>query len=194
MRITVYCGSRTGKDPVFAMKAEELGYWIANSGHELVYGAGLVGTMGILADAVLDGGGIVTGVTPGYFITAEEIHERLTDLQVVDDLPERRLRMIDQGDAFIALPGGTGTLDEISEVITLMRLGRLSENVKPIMLYNINGYYDHLLSFFDRMAEEDFIGEDARARIHEVCSISDIEEVLRHAGAADTGRNTKYLK
>lgn len=192
MNITVYCGARHGKDPEFTLRAEELGRWMAENGHRLVYGAGDVGSMGVISNAVLDNGGEVIGVTPGFFITAEEIHERLTELQIVPDLPERRSSMIAQGDAFIALPGGTGTLDEITEVITLTRLGRLSETVKPVMLYNINGYYDHLFRFFDRMAEEEFFTQKDRENIHEVRSVDDIAKVLEKAGRYDETRNRLY--
>lgn len=192
MNITVYCGAHYGKDPEFAKRARDLGTWMAKKGHRLVYGAGDVGTMGVLANAVLDGGGEVIGVTPDFFVLAEEIHDKLTELQIVPDLPERRSKMIEQGDAFIALPGGTGTLDEITEVITLTRLGRLSENVKPVMLYNINGFYDHLLRFFDRVAVEQFFEMKDRKNIHEVTCIADIEKVLETAGMVDETRNTLY--
>lgn len=192
MNITVYCGAHHGKDPEFTIRAAELGRWMAQNGHVLVYGAGDVGTMGVLANAVLEGGGEVIGVTPDFFVLAEEIHDKLTELQIVPDLPERRSRMIEQGEAFIALPGGTGTLDEITEVITLTRLGRLSDHIKPVMLYNIKGYYDHLLSFFDRVAEEEFFTQRDRDNIHEVRSIEDIERVLETAGNVDEDRTTLY--
>ena len=192
MNITVYCGAHYGRDPEFAERARELGAWMAENGHRLVYGAGDVGTMGVIANAVLDNGGEVVGVTPDFFVFAEEIHDKLTELEVVPDLPERRSRMIQLGEAFIALPGGTGTLDEITEVITLTRLGRLGETIRPVMLYNINGFYDHLLSFFDRVADEEFFGRKDRENIHEVRSIEDIEEILRLAGNPDIERNTLY--
>lgn len=192
MNITVYCGAHYGKDPEFSYRAKELGTWMAENGHRLIYGAGDVGTMGVLANAVLDAGGEVTGVTPDFFVYAEEIHDKLTELHVVPDLPERRLKMIELGDAFIALPGGTGTLDEITEVITLTRLGRLSENIKPVMIYNINGFYDHLFKFFDRVAGEQFFGMKDRENIKEVKSIEDIEKILETAGMVDENRTTLY--
>lgn len=193
MNITVYCGARNGRDPLFAERARELGSWMSSCGHRLIYDAGKVGTMGVVADAVLEGGGEVTGVTPGFFVTAEEIHEGLTELILVDDLPQRRTEMIELGDAFIALPGGTGTLDEITEVITLTRLGRMGERIRPVMLYNINGFYDSLLSFFDRAASEGFFREEDRANIREVRAVEDIEAVLSLAGTEDSSRNTLYL-
>ena len=192
MNITVYCGAQKGKDPEFARKAAELGTWMAENGHTLVYGAGDVGMMGVLSNAVINAGGQVTGVTPEFFIFAEEIHKQLTELMITEDLAERRKIMIQEGDAFIALPGGTGTLDEISEVMSLKRLGRLGSKVRPVMIYNINGYYDHLLAFLDRMTAEEFNRVSDRRGIIEVRSLDDIEKVLKTAGTTDTERITLY--
>ena len=194
MNITVYCGANFGKDPLFAEKARELGAWMARNGHRLVYGAGDVGMMGAVSNAVLENGGEVIGVTPDFFVMAEEIHPNLTDLRISRDMPERRSIMIEEGDAFIALPGGTGTLDEISEVMSLRRLGLLGDRIRPVMLYNVNGYYDHLLAFFDRMADEEFFRKIDREAVHEVKSVEDIEKVLASAGETDTKRNTLYIK
>ena len=194
MNITVYCGANFGKDPLFAEKARELGAWMARNGHRLVYGAGDVGMMGAVSNAVLENGGEVIGVTPDFFVMAEEIHPNLTDLRISRDMPERRSIMIEEGDAFIALPGGTGTLDEISEVMSLRRLGLLGDRIRPVMLYNVNGYYDNLLAFFDRMADEEFFRKSDREAVHEVRSIEDIEIVLASAGETDTKRNKLYTK
>ena len=194
MNITVYCGANFGKDPLFAEKARELGAWMARNGHRLVYGAGDVGMMGAVSNAVLENGGEVIGVTPDFFVMAEEIHTGLTDLRISKDMSERRSIMIEEGDAFIALPGGTGTLDEISEVMSLRRLGLLGDRIRPVMLYNVNGYYDNLLAFFDRMADEEFFRKSDREAVHEVRSIEDIEKVLASAGETDTKRNKLYTK
>lgn len=194
MNITVYCGAQTGQDPEFRKRAAELGTWMAENGHALVYGAGDVGMMGVISNAVMEAGGEVIGVTPEYFIFAEEIHKQIKDLRITEDLSERRKIMINEGDAFIALPGGTGTLDEISEVMSLKRLGRLGSEVRPVMIYNINGYYDHFLRFLDRMTAEGFNREIDRAGILEVRSIGDIEKALMTAGTADTERITAYDK
>lgn len=192
MNITVYCGANLGKDPEFAERARELGSWMAEKGYRLVYGAGDVGMMGIVSNAVLQGGGEVLGVTPDFFILAEEIHEELTELRITADLTERRAVMIEEGDAFIALPGGTGTLDEISEVMSLTRLGLLGDRKRPVMIYNINGYYDHFFRFMDRMADEEFFGRRDRENVIEVTCIEDIEKVMMTAGQSDTGRNRLY--
>ena len=194
MNITVYCGARCGRDPEFAEAARELGKWMGENGHRLVYGAGDCGMMGILSNAVLDSGGEVTGVTPDFFVLAEEIHNGLTDLRISEDLPERRKIMIEEGEAFIALPGGTGTLDEISEVMSLRRLGLLGEKVRPVMLFNVNGYYDHLLRFLDRVAEEEFFTQTDRDSIHEVRTVEDVARVLESAGEHDIKRNKLYSK
>lgn len=194
MNITVYCGAKLGRDVEFRRRAHELGTWMAENGHRLVYGAGDVGMMGVIANAVLDGGGEVIGVTPDFFILAEETHKGLTDLRITPGLSERRNVMIEEGDAFIALPGGTGTLDEISEVMSLRRLGKLGNTRRPIMIYNINGYYDHFLRFLDRMTDEGFHDQSDRDSIIEVCSVGDIEKVLEKAGEPDRERNTLYDK
>lgn len=194
MNITVYCGANCGKDPDFAACARALGTWMGENGHRLVYGAGDCGMMGILSDAVLESGGEVIGVTPDFFITAEEIHNGLTELHISADLPERRKIMIEEGDAFLALPGGTGTLDEITEVMSLRRLGLLGDRIRPIMLYNVNGYYDHFFRFLDRVADEEFFSRKDREFIHDVRSIEDIERVLASAGIEDMHRNILYSK
>ena len=192
MNITVYCGANPGRDPEFTARAAELGSWMAANGHRLVYGAGNAGLMGAVVNAVLEGGGEVTGVTPDFFIIAEEIHSDITDLRVTKDMTERRQIMMDEGDAFIALPGGTGTLDEISEVMSLRRLGKLGDVTRPIMLYNINGYYDYLFKYLDRMTEEGFHSEMDRAAIHEVRCLEDIQNILHTAGLKDINRNDLY--
>lgn len=194
MNLTVYCGANFGKDPEFARRARELGRWMAQNGHRLVYGAGDVGMMGAVSNAVLDNGGEVLGVTPDFFVLAEETHEDLTELRITADLSERRAIMIEEGDAFLALPGGTGTLDEISEVMSLTRLGLLGDKKRPVMLYNINGYYDHFFRFLDRIAEEEFFGRKDRENVIEVTCIEDIEKVLMTAGESDNGRNLLYSR
>ena len=179
MNITVYCGANCGRDPEFGNRARQLGTWMGQNGHRLVYGAGDVGMMGILSNAVLEAGGDVLGVTPAFFIRAEEIHEKLTELRITADLTERRSVMIQEGDAFIALPGGTGTLDEISEVMCLTRLGLLGEKKRPVMLYNINGYYDILADYLDQMVAEGFMTPENRGKIFFAEDTEDLASILR---------------
>ncbi len=118
MNITVYLGSEYGVNPLYIEKAAELGRWIGSNGHSLVYGGGNVGLMGVLADNVLASGGKVIGVIPDFFIEIEQQHNGLTELEVVPSMSERKKRMVELGDFFIAFPGGIGTLEEISEIMT----------------------------------------------------------------------------
>lgn len=154
MNITVYCGSRLGEKSVFKDMAIELGNWIAKSGHSLVYGGGNVGLMGTVANTVLEGDGKVYGIIPEFLLDQEKGHEGLYTLEIVESMPERKTRMINLGDAFIALPGGPGTLEEISEIISLRRLNRTE---KPCIVYNIDGFYDPLKKLLDEMVSDDFL-------------------------------------
>ena len=138
MNITVYLGANLGTDPALPQAVQQLGRWIGESGNALVYGGSKSGLMGLLADSVLAAGGRVTGVEPKCFLDAELQHEGLTELIVTEDIPARKTRMIELGDAFIAFPGGTGTLEEITEVISKLSLGQLDA---PCILYDLNGYY-----------------------------------------------------
>ena len=154
MNITVYCGSHFGENTVFKDRAIELGNWIAESGHSLVYGGGNVGLMGTVANTVLEGGAKVYGIIPEFLLDQEKGHEGLYTLEIVKSMPERKTRMINIGDAFIALPGGPGTLEEISEIISLRRLNRTE---KPCIVYNIEGFYDSLKKLLDEMVSADFM-------------------------------------
>jgi TIGR00730 family protein len=154
MNITVYCGSHFGENTVFKDRAIELGNWIAESGHSLVYGGGNVGLMGTVANTVLEGGAKVYGIIPEFLLDQEKGHEGLYTLEIVKSMPERKTRMINLGDAFIALPGGPGTLEEISEIISLRRLNRTD---KPCIVYNIEGFYEPLKKLLDEMVSADFM-------------------------------------
>ena len=138
MHITVYLGANEGNDPCLRKAVEELGAWIGNRGHALVYGGSQSGLMGILADSVLTAGGEVIGVEPQFFIKNELQHDGLTKLIVIKNMSERKNKMIALGEAFIAFPGGTGTLEEIAEVMSKVSLKQLHA---PCLIYNLNGYY-----------------------------------------------------
>ncbi|WP_296326270.1 TIGR00730 family Rossman fold protein [uncultured Acidaminococcus sp.] len=157
MNITVYCGSQFGADPIYQEKAKELGQWIGTNGHTLIYGGGKIGLMGAVADAVLAEGGTVIGVIPEFLKTPDKVHDRLTKLYTVKTMEERKRRMIDLGEAFIALPGGPGTLEEISEIMSLRRLKKCTA---PCLIYNVSGYYDPLESMCQRMGRQEFIVSD----------------------------------
>ena len=165
---------------------------MAEKGHRLIYGAGNSGMMGAVSDALIEGGGEAIGVTPQFFVLAEETRDDLTEVVIADDMSTRRNWMIEHGDAFIALPGGMGTMDEITEVMTYKRLGLLGEMNKPVMVYNVNGYYDRFFDFLDDMRTMDFCREYDRRNVIEVTCIEDIERSLETACTIDDSRNTKY--
>jgi len=154
--VCVFCGSSSGADPAYVEAANGLGQLIAGQGLTLVYGGACVGLMGAVADAVLAAGGRAVGVLPDFLRRKELAHPRLTELHVVSSMHERKARMAELSDGFIALPGGMGTLEEFCEIITWAQLG-LHE--KPCGLLNSQNYYDPLLEFVDRMAGEGFIKE-----------------------------------
>ncbi len=159
-RICVFCGSNPGANPAYAEAAADLGRLLAGRGLTLVYGGGHVGLMGVLADAALAAGGRVTGVIPEALAAKELAHRGLTDLVVVGSMHERKALMSELSDAFIALPGGIGTLEEWFEVWTWSQLGF---QPKPCGMLNVAGYYDHLLAFLDHMTAERFLSPPHRS-------------------------------
>ena len=152
--ICVFCGSQSGTDSRYRQIAVELGHLLAQRGHGLVYGGGHVGLMGTIADAVLEAGGDVTGVIPKPMTDRELAHETVTKLYVVSSMHERKALMASLSDAFIAMPGGYGTLEELFEVIAWAQLGI---HRKPIGVLNAAGYFDALLSLVEHMIGEGFI-------------------------------------
>lgn len=161
-RICVYCGSNFGARPVYAEAARELGGELSRRGLELVYGGACRGLMGLLADAVLAGDGKAIGIIPQKLVDLEVAHRGLTDLRIVKSMHERKALMIELADAFIALPGGLGTLEEFCEVVTWTQLGL---HQKPHGLLNIAGYYDPLLTFLDHAMVERFVSPQHRQTI-----------------------------
>jgi len=153
-RIAVFCGSKKGVDSAFSEAAADLGTALAGRGIELVYGGGDVGLMGILANSVLQNQGKVIGVIPEKLYEMEVAHMGLTKLYRVKTMHERKALMADLADAFIALPGGIGTMEEIMEVMTWAQIGY---HDKPCAFMNVNGYYDELLKFFQTMEQQDFL-------------------------------------
>jgi uncharacterized protein (TIGR00730 family) len=152
--IAVFCGSSPGLDQRYAERAQALGTAIVNNGMKLVYGGGNIGLMGVIANTVLDLGSSVTGVLPHFLNRKEVGHVALSKLILVDSMHERKQRMSELADAFIAMPGGFGTLEEITEMLTWSQLG-LSR--KPLGFYNVNGFFDPLIAQFDKMVEEGFL-------------------------------------
>lgn len=176
MKITVYLGASLGNDPCLASKARELGKWIGDNGHTLVYGGSKAGLMGELAESTLENGGKVIGVEPQFFIDAGYEYNDITELIVTKDMSERKAKMIALGDAFIAFPGGSGTLEEISEVISKVCLKHLSA---PVMIYNLNGYYDHLKALFKKMSDTGLLNMDLMQDVHFVTSLDEIRNILK---------------
>ncbi|MGF1455589.1 MAG: TIGR00730 family Rossman fold protein [Alphaproteobacteria bacterium] len=170
--VCVYCGSSAGADPRFKAAAETLGRQCAESGIDLVYGGGKLGLMGATADAALKAGGRVTGIIPDFLKAVEVQFEDVTELLVTQSMHERKQLMFERSDAFIALPGGIGTLEETIEMLTWAQLGR---HGKPIVLVNIAEYWTPLLTLLDHMVAQAFVGESARDLW---TAVDDVEAVL----------------
>jgi uncharacterized protein (TIGR00730 family) len=177
-RLGVFCGSRTGTAPIFTEQTHLLGAAMVRRGFGLVFGAGHVGLMGVLADAVRAQGGETIGVIPRSLVERELAHQELTDLRVVESMHDRKALMAEMSDGFLALPGGYGTLDEFFEIVTW---AQLNFHHKPIGLLNIAGFYDPLLAWMERAIAEDFVKAKNRAL---VMVESDVEAMLDRMAAA----------
>jgi uncharacterized protein (TIGR00730 family) len=179
LSVCVFCGSRYGRNPRFREAARALGHGIAARGWRLVYGGGDVGLMGTVADAALAGGGSVVGLIPRRLLEREIGKREVDNLIVTETMAERKDRMVEISDAFVALPGGLGTLDELFEVITLRQLGY---NEKPIILLDTDGYWQPFLKLFDQVVAESFAEPDS-FRLIEVAG--DAEEALKRIGVLE---------
>jgi hypothetical protein len=167
-RVCVFCGSSPGNRPEYRETAEALGRAFAERGIGLVYGGASVGSMGAIADAVLAGGGQVIGVMPRTLVEREVAHHGLSELHVVESMHDRKALMTQLSDAFVALPGGHGTLDELFEALTWSQLGI---HDKPIAILNVAGYWDPLLAMMERASEEGFLRPTDRARLRVVSDL-----------------------
>ena len=176
MNITVYLGANAGNDPALAEAVRELGSWIGANGHRLVYGGSRSGLMGRLAHSVLMAGGEVTGVEPQFFIDKGYEYDEITTLIVTRDMAERKTKMIELGDAFIAFPGGTGTLEEISEIMSKVSLKQLAA---PCILYNLNGYYNHLKALLAHMIDMGLSTPERQEGIYFAETLDDIRAILK---------------
>ena len=175
MNITVYLGANEGNDPAFRRAVQELGRWIGASGNALVYGGSKAGLMGLLAESVLAEGGDVTGVEPQFFVDEELQLDGLTELIVTRDMTERKNKMIELGDAFIAFPGGPGTLEEIAGVMSKVSLNQLNA---PCILYNLNGYYDSLQQLLLQMIEKGLSTRERQNGISFAADLAQIQQIL----------------
>ena len=178
MNITVYLGANEGNDPSLRKAVRELGTWIGESGNRLVYGGSKSGLMGEIAESVLQAGGEVTGVEPQFFIDMEYQYDAITELIVTKDMTERKTKMIELGDVFIAFPGGTGTLEEIAEVMSKVSLGQLDA---PCILYDLNGYYDSLKALLAKMIEKGLSTPQRQQGIRFAANLEEITTILNKA-------------
>lgn len=169
--VCVYCGSRAGENPAYEQAAQELGKALAGAKLRLVYGGGSVGLMGTVARACLDEGGQVTGVIPKFLEEREVMLRRVEDLVITDDMHQRKRRMFEEADAFVALPGGIGTLEEVVEMITWAQLGR---HKKPVLLADIGGFWGPLTELLDHMIAEGFITSETMIRYLVTSDVSQI--------------------
>ena len=177
MNITVYLGANEGKDPSLKTAVRELGTWIGESGSRLIYGGSKSGLMGELAESVLQAGGEVIGVEPQFFIDMEYQYDEITELIVTKDMTERKMKMIELGDVFIAFPGGTGTLEEIAEVMSKVSLKHLTA---PCILHNLNDYYDGLQTLLRHMTEMGLSSPERQEGIYFAKDLSEIREIIKN--------------
>lgn len=178
MNITVYLGANEGNDPFFKEAVRELGAWIGTNGNTLVYGGSKSGLMGELAESVLQAGGKVIGVEPQFFIDAGFVYDEITELITTKDMSERKAKMIELGDAFIAFPGGTGTLEEITEVMSKVSLGHLDA---PCILYDLDGYYAGLKALLAHMVKMGLSSPERQSGIYFVKNLDEIKSILKRA-------------
>ena len=185
--VCVYCGSSPGTEPGFVEAAKKFGKILAENGVRLVYGGGSVGLMGALAEAVLEHGGEATGIIPEFLTKRERPRRLAQELIVTRDMHERKLKMFERADAFVALPGGVGTLEELVEQLTWVQLGR---HKKPILIANINGYWDPLLAMIEHMREQGFVPDALRVNILVAERVEQILPKLRDAarGVTEAGK------
>ena len=178
--VCVYCGSGPGTNPRFIESAKALGRTLAENGMRLVYGGGSVGMMGAVANSAIDHGGMVTGIIPDFLTARENVLRRVQELIVTPDMHERKRLMFEHSDAFIALPGGIGTLEELVEQLTWQQLGRHS---KPVLLANIDGFWEPLFALLSHMRQTQFIRPNLTVEILRADRVEDILPRLRAAAA-----------
>ena len=184
--VCVYCGSRPGENPAFADAAKAVGQWIGNHGGQLVYGGGRSGLMGTVAEATRLAGGRVVGVIPQALVDKELANRLCDELHIVQTMHERKAMMAERCDAFIALPGGIGTFEELFEVWTWRQLGY---HDKPLGLLNVAGYYDALMGFLNHSVASGFMGEWQMGLLHSGSDASDLLQTL----VEQAGTNARHI-
>lgn len=175
MNITVYLGASFGSDTSFLKAVKELGTWIGESGNTLVYGGSKSGLMGELASSVLTKGGKVIGVEPSFFVDEGLVYSDINELIITKDMSSRKLKMIELGEVFIAFPGGTGTLEEISEVMSKVSLKHLDA---PCIIYNLNGFYDDFKKLLNKMIESGLSSKERQEGIYFVSNLDEIKKIV----------------
>lgn len=187
-KICVFCGSSMGFDDIYRRKALELADYLIEKGHSLVYGGADVGLMKIMADRMLEAGMEVIGVMPQYLVDKEVSHKGITKLHIVESMAERKNLLIEISDAFIAMPGGFGTLDELAEVLVLDQLQIIS---KPLGLYNVNDYFDFLIQFIEVGVAEGFVRDEHRSNVYSHENPKELCELIMSYKPVEM---TKWLK
>ena len=175
--IALYCGSRAGHSPIYKESAIQLAQFIAEQGFGIVYGGASIGLMGQVADTVVEHGGTAVGVIPEFMLDYEIAHNSLTELHIVKSMHERKSMMAERAAAFVALPGGLGTFEEILEIATW---GQLNQHNKPMMLYNVNGFYDALIAQLDHATQEGFLPPQHRTKLMVCENLGQIFEIIQH--------------
>lgn len=188
--VCVFCGSKTGADPVWRAQAQRLGAILAGAGIRMVYGGGRIGLMGVVADAVLKGGGRVVGVIPDFLMKLEVGHAAVSELEVVDSMHARKRRMFELSDGFVILPGGLGTLDEAFEIITWKQL---RQHAKPIVVMNTAGYWTPFSRLIDAIIEGGFAHPKIRDLFVIVDGADEVLPALRTAPEVDAAVLTSHL-
>lgn len=178
--ICVYCGSSNGADPVYALAARRFGRMIAEAGIRLVYGGGSIGLMGVLARSTMEHGGKVTGIIPRFLVKREIMQRDVHELIVTRDMHERKRLMFERAEAFVALPGGIGTLEEVVEMTTWAQLGR---HQKPILIANLDGFWTPLLALLDHMVERGFLTPSLPERYLVADRLEDVVPMLEARAA-----------
>ncbi len=177
MNIAVYCAASQSNVSTFDERTEELGNWIAKKNHTLVYGGGNTGLMGVVATSVMKSGGEVIGVMPQFFVEREIAKKDITKLHIVETMSERKNKMIELSEVYIALPGGPGTLEEIAEVVSWVRVGQTNG---ICIFYNMEGYYNHLEAFFNHMVTTKLLSKEDRKQIYFATNLEEIEKLIEN--------------
>lgn len=188
--VCVYCGSSSKVDEKYKQAARDVGRLIAERGWVTVYGGSATGLMGLTADAALAAGGEVIGAIPSFLHEREVQHTGLTELHVVDTMHERKQKLVDLSDGFVILPGGLGTMDEFFEILTWRQLG---VHDKPIVVVNLDGYWDSLKALVDKIVESGFARESDRDQVQFAARVEDVPELLLSAPPSDKDLQSKWI-